>query len=578
MNNIEVGRVFRSIADILEIKGDSRFRINAYRRAAQAIEEMPKPVTRLARNNSLLTIPGIGKDLAAKITELVDTGRLAYYEKLQTEIPLGVVSLLQIPGIGPGTARLLFEKAGITGIDELEAIAHNKQLRTLPGIKKKTEENILRGIRLFRSGMARRPLGLVLPEALHLKSVLERDRSLLRLTLAGSIRRGCDTIKDIDLLGISSDPAQTIERFIKLPVVSEVLAVGSTKAAVRLDSGLQVDLRLVDEDCFGAALCYFTGSKEHNVRLREIAVKKGLKLNEYGLYRGPQRIAGATEEEVYHALGLPYIPPELREERGEIERAAKDALPRLVTKDDLKGDLHVHSVFSDGRGDLEAIAAEARRLGLEWVAVCDHSQSLHIANGLSVERLMDKLRLIREFNDRSPDVKLLCGAEVEIDSRGRLDYPDEVLAELDLVVAAVHSAFGLEKADMTARIIRAARNPHVHVIAHPTGRLLGERGPYELDIQSLIAESSRTRTALEINGYPKRLDLNDLHSRAAREAGVKLALGSDAHRLEQMEYLFLGLITARRGWAEKSDLLNTMSYEELTLYLKGSNMQADHPH
>lgn len=578
MNNIEVGRVFRSIADILEIKGESRFRINAYRRAARAIEEMAEPVADRVRDNSLLAIPGIGKDLASKITELVQTGRLAYHEKLQDEIPLGLVSLLQIPGIGPGTARTLFEKGGVTGIDQLEAIAREQQLRTLPGIKHKTEENILRGIELFRSGLARRPLGTVLPEVRRLIAVLKAGDSLVRLLPAGSIRRGRDTVKDIDLLGVSSDPGRTIERFTTLPGVSDVPAAGPTKASVRLDSGLQVDLRLVDADCFGAALCYFTGSKEHNVRLRELAAKKGLKLNEYGVYRGAQRIAGETEEGVYRTLGLAFIPPELRENRGEIERAAEDTLPRLVTRTDLKGDLHVHSVFSDGHDDLEAIAGEARRLGLGWVAVCDHSQSLRIANGLTVERLLEKLRLIREFNDRSPDVKLLCGAEVEIDRQGRLDYPDDVLAQLDLVVAAVHTAFKLDKPAMTARIIRAMRNPHVHIIAHPTGRLLGERDPYQLDMQAVIAEAARTRTALEINGYPKRLDLNDLHCRAAKEAGVRLALGSDAHRLEQMEFLYLGLTTARRGWAEKNDVLNTMSYKELTLYLKGSNMQSDHPH
>lgn len=577
MDNYEVARVFRSIADMLEIKGENRFRINAYRRAARAVEEIPEPVAGRVREDSLREIPGIGKDLAAKITELVQTGGLAYYEELKAEIPPGLVSLLQIPGIGPSTARTLFEQGGVAGIDQLEAAAREGRLRMLPGIRKKTEANILRGIEIFRSGMARRPRGMIMPEVRHLESVMKRDASLVRLSPAGSIRRGRDTVKDIDLVGVSADPEQTMERFTTLSEVAEVLAAGATRASVRLHSGLQVDLRLVDDASYGAALGYFTGSKEHNIRLRELAVKKGLKLNEYGLFRDRERLAGATEEEIFRALGLPFIPPELREDRGEIEAALENTLPRLVTAEDLRGDLHVHSIFSDGHDDLETIAREARRRGLEWVAVCDHSQSLRIANGLTVDRLMEKHRLIREFNDRSPDVKLLSGTEVDILREGGLDYPDEVLARLDIVVAAVHTAFRLPKAEMTARIIRAMQNPRVHIIAHPTGRLLGERDPYELDMQAVIQEAARTRTALEINGYPKRLDLNDLHARAAIEAGVRLSLGSDAHRAAQLEFLFLGLTTARRAWAEKTHVLNALSYEELTLYLKGSNMHSDRP-
>lgn len=578
MDNFEVSRVFQSIADMLEIKGENRFRINAYRRAARAIDELSEPVVQHVKDESLRDIPGVGEGVAAKITELVQTGKLAYHEELRSEIPPGLVALLQIPGIGPSTARTLFEKGGVSGIDQLEVLAREGGLRTLPGIKKKTEANILRGIKVFRSGMARRPLGLILPEVRHVQSVLKRDGALTRLSLAGSIRRGRDTIKDIDLVGVSADPERTMEHFTTLSDVAEVLGAGPTKASVRLYSGLQIDLRIVDEPSFGAALGYFTGSKEHNIRLRELAREKNLKLNEYGLFRGEERIAGATEEDIFQALGLPYIPPELREDRGEIEAAINGTLPRLVTEADLKGDLHVHSVFSDGHDDLETIAHAAHRRGLEWVAVCDHSKSLRIASGLTVDRLLEKHRLIREFNDRSPDVKLLSGTEVDILRDGTLDYPDEILARLDVVVAAVHTAFKLPQAQMTARLLRAMQNPHVHIIAHPTGRLLGERDPYALDMPAVIKEAARTGTALEINGYPKRLDLNDLHARALIEAGGRLSLGSDAHRKAQFDFLTFSLTTARRAWATPADLLNTMSYPELTLYLKGSNMHSDRPH
>ncbi len=578
MRNEEVSRVFRAIADILEIKGESRFRINAYRRAAQAIDNLPDRLEDRVRQNSLLVIPGIGKDLAAKITELVTTGRLAYFQTLQSEIPMSLVQLMDIPGIGPRIAQLLYEEYQISGIDELERLARAQQLRRLPGIKKKTEENILRGIELFRGGLARRPLGQILPVALRLVEFLREYAFLDRVSLAGSIRRYRDTVKDVDILGVSTDPDRTTEVFTSLPEVAETLGSGQTRISVRLHFGLQVDLRLVENDTFGAALCYFTGSKEHNVRLRELAIKKGFKLNEYGLFRQDERLAGGSEHDVYQALGLPFIPPELRENRGEIEAALTGDLPRLVTREDLKGDLHVHSVFSDGHDDFEQIARQAKELGLEWVGICDHSASLRIAGGLSVERLLQKLCAIREFNDRSPDVKLLCGAEVDIDRHGNLDYPDEVLAKLDLVVAAVHTVFKLDQSHMTSRIVRALQNPYVHILAHPTGRLLGEREPYLVDVPVIIKEAARHAKCLEINGSARRLDLNDVNCKAAKDSGVMLSIGSDAHRVEQMQDLFLGLSVARRGWLEARNVLNTMSYGELTRYLKGSSMQADQPH
>lgn len=559
----KVADIFRSIAHILEIKGENPFKIRAYEKAAQNLENLGEDLEALAARNELERIPGIGKDLAKKIKEILATGTLTYYEELKKEIPPELVTLMTVPGVGPRTARILYEELHIRSLAELEEMARAHRLRGLPGIKAKTEENILRGIQLLKSGRERVPLGTALPLATAVVNALRKTGTAERIEVAGSIRRRKETIKDIDILATGPVPEAIMDAFVRLPLVREVLARGETKASVLLVQGLQVDLRVVPREAFGAALCYFTGSKEHNIRIRELAVKKGLKINEYGIFRDGERLGGENEGDVYEILGLPYIPPELREDAGEVEAAQKGQLPELVRREQLLGDLHVHSRFSDGTGSLDEIAARARTLGLSWVGICDHSRSLKIARGLSIEALLQKCEAIREFNERTPDVKLLCGAEVDIDATGKLDYPDEVLARLDLVIAAVHSGFKQGEDTLTRRILAAINNPYVHIIAHPTGRLFGEREAYPLRLEEIFAAAGRTGTCLEINAYYKRLDLDSRHARMAKNAGVLLAIGTDAHLLDQMEAIELGFAIARRGWLEAGDLLNTLSYEEV---------------
>jgi len=568
LKNQEIAAVFKSIADILEIKGENPFRIRAYRKASQNIENLAEDIAILAQKRELYELPGIGKDLAVKIKEILETGTLRFYEDLKNEVPPGLVALLSIPGVGPRTAKILFERFKVVSIEDLETLAKEHRLRGLPGIKTKTEENILKGIELVKKGKERIPLGIIRPLAEEILGILKRRCPIDRISVAGSVRRERETIKDIDILITSSDPAKVMDVFTSLPQAYEIIAKGETKSSIRTKEGIAVDLRVVEPECFGAALCYFTGSKTHNIRIRELALRKGLKISEYGIFRGDKRIGGKEEEEVFKAVGLPYIPPELREDRGEIEAALEGKLPRLVEYRDVQGDLHVHSRYSDGKGTLENIANKAAQMRLKWIGVCDHSQSLKVAGGVSTEDLRKKIKAIRQFNKKNAPVKLLCGTEVDIDSRGKLDYPDDILKELDLVIAAIHKGFKQNEATLTTRIVSAMRNPYVHLIAHPTGRLFGEREPYALNMEAVLNEAAQTHTALEINAYPKRLDLNDIYSRAAKEKGIFLGIGTDAHILDQMEYLSLGISVARRAWLEPSNLLNRLSYDELIKYLK----------
>lgn len=573
MKNSDVCAIFRQMAEIMEILGEDVYRIRAYQRAAQNIENLTEDIAAIAARGELTKIPGIGKELARKIEEILSTGTLQKYEELKKKVPPGLVELLQVPGVGPKTAKMLYEELGIESVAQLERLAREGRLKGLPGIQAKTEENILRGIGLLRSVQERRPLGLVLPVARHIVTLLRERAPVSRVSLAGSIRRYRETVGDVDILAVSREPEAVMDVFIGLPVVAEVIAHGPTKSSIRTADGLQVDLRVVPEESYGAALCYFTGSKAHNIRVRELGVRRGLKINEYGVFRGEERIAGATEEEVLAAVGLPYIPPEMREDRGEIEAALEGRLPRVVDLGEIKGDCHVHSKYSDGSASLEEIAAKARRLGYEWVVVCDHSQSLKVAGGLDLAALGKKRAAIAAFNTKSRDVKLLCGAEVEIGMDGRLDYPDEVLAELDFVVAAIHTGLRQSREVQTRRLLSAINNPYVHAIAHPTGRLLGEREAYAIDLEAIFKAAQATGTLLEINAYYRRLDLNDIHCRAAAEKGVKFAIGSDAHLLDQMDFLELGVGVARRGWLGPEQVINTLGYRELlmTLGRKGNS-------
>ena len=568
MKNQEVANFFKRIADMLEIKGENPFRIRAYQKAAQNIENLAEDIALIAQRNELDTLPGIGKDLSQKITEIITTGTVQKYEELKKEIPEGLMKIVTIPGLGPRTVKMLYDELRVESIDHLERLAQAHQLQGLPGIKAKTEENILKGIALYRQKLARVLLSTMLTLSREITGELEKLKEVKQISVAGSVRRQRETTKDIDILIVSPQPEKVMDFFTRLSLVETIQAKGRTKSSIRARGGIQVDLRVVEADCFGAALCYFTGSKAHNIRLRELAVAKGLKINEYGIFRGEKKIGGKDEQEVYASVGLPFIPPELREDRGEIEAAREGKLPHLVERREVRGDFHVHSHYSDGTATLEEIAEKAGAMGLEWVVICDHSQSLKIAGGLSPARMEEKISAIQKINRKNKKVKVLCGSEVDITNDGGLDYPDELLRKLDVVIASIHSGFKQDEKTLTNRMIKAMRHPLVHGIAHPTGRLIGERDAYAVNLEVLLEEAARTNTALEINAYPQKLDLNDIYSRAAKDRGAKLAIGTDAHKLDQMEYLELGLSVARRGWLEKTDILNCLSYTDLITVLK----------
>ncbi len=569
MNNQEIARIFNEIADLLEIKAENPFRIRAYRRAALNIESLAGDVAETPKDE-LMKVPGIGQDLAGKIEEYVKTGRIQAYEELKKELPEGLGVLLSVPGLGPKTAKLLSEKLKIRNLQDLERFASEHKLSGLPGIKEKTEENILKGIGMLKRGMERQPLGKVLPIADDILERLRQKAPVRQLSIAGSIRRWKDTIKDIDILAISDDPKSVMNVFVRLPSVRDILMQGPTKSSVILREGIQVDLRVVEEDSFGAALAYFTGSKSHNIRLREMAVRAGLKINEYGVFRekDDKKVGGGKEEDIYRVLGLPFIPPELREDAGEIEAALEGRLPELVTLSDIKGDLHVHTKRSDGSHDCDELIQEAKKRGYEYIAITDHSKGLGIARGLSEERLLEERKEIGAINKKLRGFKLLAGVEVDIRSDGRLDFADDILRQLDIVVASIHSGFRQGREQITGRLVAAMRNPYVSVIAHPTGRLIGERDPYEVDMAEVLKVAKETGTAIEINAYPLRLDLNDVYAKTAKEMGVPLVISTDTHITSQFNYMAYGVSIARRGWLEKKDVLNTLGYQSLMKALK----------
>jgi len=569
MTNKEVAEILRRIADMLEIKGEIVYKALAYRRAADNIEYLGRDIEDVWREGKLLEIPGVGKSLAEKLDELLRTGRMSFYEELREEIPPGVVSLLQVPEVGPKTAKLVWEKLGITSIQELERAAREGKLRTLPGLGVKSEAKILAGIEAFYRRSERIPLATALPVAKEIiKALKEATPHALKVTAAGSLRRMKATIGDIDILASSYQPEEVIEAFTHLPQVAEVSMKGPTKSTVFLHSGLQVDLRVLPPERYGSLLQYFTGSKEHNVALRGLALDMGLSLSEYGFKRGEEEILCPEEEDVYHILGLEWIPPELRENRGEIEAAREKRLPRLVELGDIKGDLHVHTNWSDGASTVEEIAEAARRRGYQYLVISDHSHGLGIAKGLTPERLREQRAIIDELNRRWSDFRLLQGAEVEIRADGSLDYPDEVLASLDLVIASIHTGLRQDRERITARVINAMRNPYVDIIGHPSGRILGQREESAVDMDEVLRVAKETGTILEVNGTPDRLDLDDVYIRRAVEMGVKLAIDSDAHNLYGLDSLEFGVAMARRGWAEPKDVVNTLPLEELLKTLK----------
>jgi len=567
--NFELARRFYEMASLLEARGESVFRIRAYQRGAQTLETLTEDVTALAARGALTSLAGIGRDLAARIEEYLASGRIAQLEALRAELPAGFLALLEIRGLGPRTARALWEQRGVASIDALEALCRSGEIIGVAGIREKSRDNILKGIERWRTGHARTPLAAARAIAQQVSEALRAHGGVERLEIAGSLRRMRDTVKDIDLLVTSTDPARVIRTFTTLPSVTEVTGQGPTKASVRHQDGLAIDLRVVEPAAFGAALQYFTGSKDHNVRVREMASRRGLRISEYGVFdeSSGARVAGATEEDVYATVELPWIPPELRENTGEIEAAREGRLPALVTAADIRGDLHAHTDWSDGHHPLERLIAAADARGYEYVIVSDHSRSLTIAKGLDVERLRSQVAAIRALQPRFR-VRILAGTECDILADGTLDFPDEVLAELDFVLAAIHSRFNQPRAEMTARIVRALSNPWVNVLVHPTGRLIGSREPYDVDIDAVLAAAREHGKAVEINSSPDRLDLSDLNARKAGAVGVPVAISTDTHYLREMDNLQLGLAVARRAWLSPGHVLNTRPLSELTSWAR----------
>jgi DNA polymerase (family 10) len=582
MKNLEVSQIFRDIANILEIKGDNPFRVRAYERAAQNIEGLTEDIEDFVKEERLTQIPGIGKDLADRIKEFVETGKIKIYEDLKRSIPAGLLDLLNIPSVGPKTAKLLYEKLKIKGVADLEKAIKNNRLEGIFGIKEKTIENILKGIGVLKRGKERMTLAQAIQVADEFLNALKKLPEAKTVSVAGSLRRQKETVRDIDILVISPKPHKIIQSFTSLSYVAGILAKGETKASVRTRDDVQVDCRVEAEKSFGAALLYFTGSKNFNIKLRQIAIRKGLKINEYGVFSATKHggfaknygeknnrfIAGKTEEEIFKILDMAYVEPELREDSGEIELARRFNLPALIELKDLKGDLHVHSNWSDGRNSIQEMADACKKIGYSYVAITDHSSSLKVAGGLSIAELKKKKQEIDKVNKNLKDFRVLYGTEADIDSEGNIDYRDAILKEFDVVVAAIHTGFKQSRVQLTRRLIKACANKYVHIIAHPTGRLWGVREAYDIDFQQVLKAARETNTALEINAFPQRLDLNDLNCRRAKEAGVKLAINTDSHTAEQLLAMKFGISVARRGWLTKNNVINTLSLDKLLRALK----------
>jgi DNA polymerase (family 10) len=560
LHNADIAAVFEEIADLLELGDENPFRIRAYRNAARVVGSLSLDLAaRLAEGAELPKLPGIGADLGGKIREIAATGSCKLLEQLRRKFPAGITALLALPGLGPKRVRALHE-ARIDSLEDLRRAARAGRLPALPGFGEKTAQ------RIVAAAEAR----LVAPRRFKLAVAAQYAEPLakyLGAVVAGSYRRMKDTVGDLDFLVVSSKPEEVSARFVRYPEVREVLAQGTTRSSVRLASGMQADLRVVPRQSYGAALHYFTGSKAHNIAVRKLGIERGLKINEYGVWRGEKRIGGETEESVYAAVGLPYIEPELRENQGELEAARRGELLHLLELSDLRGDLHAHTSASDGHNTLREMALAAKARGLEYLAITDHSRRLAMAHGLDPRRLEQQMAEIDVVNRDLRGITLLKGIEVDILEDGSLDLPDSILSKLDLVVAAVHGGFGLSRARQTARVLKALDNPHVSILAHPTGRLLGEREACELDMLAVVRKAKRRGMALELNAHPDRLDLNDVHCRMAKDEGVLVAVGSDAHGVDGFEVLRYGVGQARRGWLEKKDVLNARPLAKLRSWL-----------
>lgn len=566
IQNAEIAAMFDQTADLLELRGENPFRVRAYRRAARTVDGLPQSVgTMLKEGFDLAELPGIGKDLAGKITDITATGHFRLLDTLKTKVPGQIADMAALPGLGPKRLKLIYDKLKVRTLDDLRQAAKRGRLAKLAGFGPTTVSKLLEALDKPAKGK-RFKLSFAEPEAASLLAFLQEEGT--RVVVAGSFRRRRDTVGDLDILASGHNGKGIAAKFLRYENVAKVLVHGSARAAVVLRSGLQIDLRVVPPESYGSALLYFTGSKAHNIALRSLALRRGWKLNEYGLFSGARRIAGATEEEIYERLGLAFIPPELREDRGEIALAEAGKLPRLVTLSDIRGDLHVHSSWTDGTADIEAMARGARALGHEYIALTDHSRRIAMVHGLDVARLAQQAAEIDRVNDKIDGITILKGIEVDILKDGSLDLPDKALARLDIVLASVHSYFDLSRQAQTDRMIRAMQNRNISILGHPTGRLIGEREPSDLDMDRIFTAAREFGCHLELNAEPDRLDINDGQAHAAREAGVKVAISTDAHSVNALKCMRFGVDQARRGWLTPTDIINTRSIEELRGLLK----------
>jgi DNA polymerase (family 10) len=563
MENREIAAVFEEISNLMKIIQDDpkwTFKAAAYDRAKRAVEGLPERLEDIARdpNRKLTDIPGIGEDLAKKIIELVETGKSKYHQEQLAKVPASLLELLQLQTVGPQKVRLFYKQAGIKSIDDLEAAVKAGRLRDLPGMSVKSEENLVKALEVYRRAAGRFRMDTAYETALLLTRYLKEFEGVEEVTPAGSLRRGCETVGDLDLLVIGHNHPGIADHFAKFPGVAQLLAKGEDKVSVKLQNDMQVDVRLLDRESYGAALQYFTGSKEHNVVLRERAKKRGWKLSEYGLFKGEKVLASRTEEEIYAKLDLPWIPPELRENLGEIEAAEKGELPKLVELEDIKGDLQMHTTASDGKASMEEMAEAAKQLGYEYILITDHSKAVTIANGLDEKRAVENIHRIKAARKKVKGIEIWAGAEVDILGDGSLDYPDEILNQFDIVLVSVHSRMNMPVEEMTARLLRALANPYVRILGHPTGRQILRRDPFVFDLEKVFAAAKEYGVILELNGNPERLDLCDRHVKLARDRGMKVIISTDAHSPDHFKLMRYGVVTARRGWMRKEDVLNTL--------------------
>jgi len=572
MKNQEIAKILYEIAAFLEMEG-VQFKPYAYQKAALALETLEEDVEEIYKKGgreAVEKIPGVGKSIAEKIIEYLRTGKIKYYLEFKKKMPVNIEELTSIEGVGPKMVRDLWKYLKIRNLKDLERAAKAGKIRKLPHFGLKTEQNILEGIAFLKRAKGRFLLGEIWPRVKEAYQKLKALKEIEEISPAGSVRRMKETIGDVDFLVISKDPKKVMDFFVSLPGVIKVWGKGTTKSSVRMREGFDMDIRVVPRRSYGSALQYFTGSKEHNIATRKIAMDKGLKLSEYGLFRGPKMVAGKNEKEVYQALGMEWIPPELRENQGEIEAALKKKLPKLIDYQEILGDLHCHSKWDGGADSIEELVEAAKKMGYQYLGIADHTKFLRIEHGLDEKKLSQQRKEIEKLNSKlkAQNFKILQGCEANILPDGKIDISDEALKKLDFVIAGVHSSFKMEKAKMTERIIKAMKNPNVDIISHPTGRIIQRRDEYQIDFDKILRVAKETRTILEINSFPERLDLNDQNIRRAKQAGVKMVINTDCHHQDQLRYIEFGIAQARRGWAEKEDIINTFPLEKLLKFFK----------